>query len=116
MNSINTATWNHAGNYLHTDVKRGKGNGATKRELAEVIFALARFRYYIWGFHFTLYTSHNDAMMNGIKQQHGIMMGIITYYGASKYLILTNAYSLRCRGSGMQSELRFVHSQHHYIQ
>lgn len=33
--------------------------GATKRELLGVIFALRKFRYYLYGKHFVLYTDHN---------------------------------------------------------
>jgi hypothetical protein len=52
-----------------TDAERGKGYGATKRELVAVIFALARFRYYIWGVHFTLYTDHK-ALTFMFTQRH----------------------------------------------
>jgi transposase InsO family protein len=56
-----------------TDAQRNYG--ATKKELLAIVFALKRFRYYLWGKHFTLYTDHraltylftvkhSSAMMN----------------------------------------------------
>jgi hypothetical protein len=52
-----------------TEAERGKGYSATKRELAAVVFALSKFRYYIWGSHFTLYTDHK-ALTFLFTQRH----------------------------------------------
>jgi transposase InsO family protein len=43
--------------------------GATKRELAAIIFALRKFRYYLWGTHFTLHTDHK-ALTYLFTQRH----------------------------------------------
>ncbi len=43
--------------------------GATKRELAAIIFALEKFRYYLWGTHFKLYTDHK-ALTYMFTQRH----------------------------------------------
>jgi hypothetical protein len=52
-----------------TDAEEGKEYSVTKRELAAVVFALAKFRYYIWGSHFTLYTD-NKALTFLFTQKH----------------------------------------------
>jgi hypothetical protein len=46
-----------------------KGYGATKRELLAIVFALEKFRYYVCGTHFTLYTDHN-ALKYMFTQKH----------------------------------------------
>jgi transposase InsO family protein len=50
-----------------------RGYGATKRELAAIIFALEKFRYYLWGTHFTVYTDHN-ALKYIFTQKHSNQM------------------------------------------
>jgi transposase InsO family protein len=50
-----------------------RGYGATKRELAAIIFALEKFRYYVWGTHFTVYTDHN-ALKYIFTQKHSNQM------------------------------------------
>ena len=49
--------------------KGERGYSATKRELAAIVFALKKFRYYLWGSHFTLYTDHK-ALTYLFTQRH----------------------------------------------
>ncbi|KAI3656138.1 hypothetical protein MP638_003051, partial [Amoeboaphelidium occidentale] len=46
-----------------------RGYGATKRELLAVVFALGKFRPYLWGTHFTLLTDHK-ALTFIFTQRH----------------------------------------------
>ncbi len=46
-----------------------KSYGATKRELAAIVFALKKFRYYLYGQHFTVFTDHK-ALTYLFTQHH----------------------------------------------
>jgi hypothetical protein len=51
-----------------------KGYGATKRELMGVIFALRKFRYYLFGKHFKLYTDHKALTYLHTQKQTNQML------------------------------------------
>ena len=59
----NGATKAHYISFASTALNSGQKNySATKKELLAIVFALKRFRYYVWGKHFTLYTDHRALM------------------------------------------------------
>jgi len=54
-----------------------KNYSATKKELAGIVFSLAKFHYYLWGRHFRLYTDHRA--LSFIFTQHNLNPMILNW-------------------------------------
>jgi transposase InsO family protein len=57
-----------------------EGYSATQKEMAAIIFALERFRCYLWGTHFTLFTDHK-ALVFLRKQKASMIPMFISWWG-----------------------------------
>lgn len=57
-----------------------EGYGATQKEMAAIVFALQRFRNYLWGTHFTLFTDHN-ALVFLRKQKASMIPLFVSWWG-----------------------------------